>query len=182
MQNKKFIIPDFQRPYKWDKEKCETLWQDITNFMETEDSRTSEYFLGAIVSNKYDNGNLEIIDGQQRITTLSLILRAFYYKLEQMNKNDKKVIGLKTKIAPCLWDVDYITLEVEDPKHIHVESMVATEDDNQALHTILETGKVTQEANDNYSLNYTYFLEECNAYAEKYPMEWYDLCVTFIDR
>jgi uncharacterized protein with ParB-like and HNH nuclease domain len=30
MQGKKFIIPDYQRPYKWDKEKCETLWNDIT--------------------------------------------------------------------------------------------------------------------------------------------------------
>jgi|GEM_PF-6614945 len=29
MQGRKFIIPDFQRPYKWDIEKCETLWNDI---------------------------------------------------------------------------------------------------------------------------------------------------------
>ena len=32
LKGKKFIIPDYQRPYKWDKEKCETLWNDIEDF------------------------------------------------------------------------------------------------------------------------------------------------------
>ena len=34
MQHKKFIIPEYQRPYKWDMEKCDTLWQDILEFYE----------------------------------------------------------------------------------------------------------------------------------------------------
>lgn len=32
IQNRKFIIPDYQRPYKWDRERCETLWNDIIDF------------------------------------------------------------------------------------------------------------------------------------------------------
>lgn len=48
IQGNKFIIPDFQRPYKWEKEKCETLWNDITSFFEN-DPLDSDYFLGTIV-------------------------------------------------------------------------------------------------------------------------------------
>jgi uncharacterized protein with ParB-like and HNH nuclease domain len=54
MQNKKFIIPDYQRPYKWNIEKCETLWNDIENFAVTEAKTGTDYFLGTIVS--YVNG------------------------------------------------------------------------------------------------------------------------------
>ena len=56
MQGKKFIIPDFQRPYKWEKEKCETLWKDITDFFETS-SDNADYFLGTIVSAENDEKN-----------------------------------------------------------------------------------------------------------------------------
>lgn len=48
MQNKKFVIPDFQRPYKWNEEKCETLWNDIENFTVTDGKDGSDYFLGTI--------------------------------------------------------------------------------------------------------------------------------------
>jgi hypothetical protein len=45
MQNRKFIIPDFQRPYKWNVEKCETLWNDIENFTVTDAKIGADYFL-----------------------------------------------------------------------------------------------------------------------------------------
>ena len=51
MRNKKYVIPEYQRPYDWDLEKCETLWNDITSFFE-EKSPEQEYFLGTIVSCK----------------------------------------------------------------------------------------------------------------------------------
>ena len=80
MQGKKFLIPDFQRPYKWDIEKCETLWKDIEEFSQTSDSAEDNYFLGTIVS-YVENSDLAIIDGQQRIISILLLLRAFYHKL-----------------------------------------------------------------------------------------------------
>src|SRR5690606_40461483 len=50
MQNRKFVIPDYQRPYKWNIEKCETLWSDIENFAQTDAKVGADYFLGTIVS------------------------------------------------------------------------------------------------------------------------------------
>ena len=97
-----FIIPEYQRPYKWDIDKCDILWNDIVDFYYENQDNDNQYFLGTIVTCKTEEG-LEVIDGQQRITSLFLLLRAFYTKLEAMeNQEDKKIIGLKSKIAPCI--------------------------------------------------------------------------------
>ena len=69
-----FLIPDYQRPYAWTDIECGTLWEDIFNFAIPNgnayefDSDNDEYFLGPIVT--FKNGTkLEVIDGQQRLTT-----------------------------------------------------------------------------------------------------------------
>ena len=182
MQGRKFIIPDFQRPYKWDIEKCETLWNDIENFTITEAKSGSDYFLGTIVSYSDEKSkNLEIIDGQQRITSFFLLLRSFYRKLEDMTEDDD-VLGLKNQLAPCLWDVDSISQKIKDKTTIHIKSEVATEEDNDVFHKILETGKCADESKDNYSANYRFFKKQCDDYAEKNPMQWKKLCVTILQQ
>ena len=64
--NENFEIPIYQRQYAWKPEHVETLLNDLLNW------EKEEYFLGNIVI-KENNGNLEVIDGQQRLTTLYLI-------------------------------------------------------------------------------------------------------------
>jgi uncharacterized protein with ParB-like and HNH nuclease domain len=180
MQGKKFIIPDFQRPYKWEKEKCETLWIDIVNFFENE-SPTTDYFLGTIVTAENDEKNPEVIDGQQRLTSFFLLLRAFYKKLEAMPV-DENVLGLKMQVGPCLWDVDAVSKKVSDFTKIHIHSDVATDADNETFHNILKTGVTEKDKEDNYSLNYDYFKYACDEYAKNKPTKWYDLCVTILNR
>lgn len=179
MQGRKFVIPDYQRPYKWDIEKCETLWNDIENFSQTEAKDGADYFLGTIVSFTNDDKNSEIIDGQQRITSFFLLLRAFYRKLEDM-KDDEDVTGLKNQIAPCIWDINELSQKVSDKTKIHIVSEVATEDDNKVFHTILETGYTDPSVDDNYSANYQYFKQQCDKYATTSPMQWKQLCVTIL--
>lgn len=181
VQNKKIIIPDYQRPYKWNTEKCETLWNDIENFAQTDAKIGGDYFLGTIVSYTNGYGNHEIIDGQQRITSFTLLLRAFYRKLEEMNE-DKVVSNLKNKIAPCIWKVDDLSNEITDKKDIHICSEVATEEDNDTFHKILETGYTSEEKKDNYSVNYRFFLEKCNKYAMDNPLQWKELCVAILGK
>lgn len=181
MQNKKFIIPDFQRPYKWNIEKCETLWSDIENFALTEAKSGSDYFLGTIVSYFNEDKNPEIIDGQQRITSFLLLLRAFYRKLEDMIE-DEDVVGLKNQLAPCIWDINPISQKVTDKTKIHIESLVVTEEDNNVFHKILETGVADENAWDNYSKNYRYFKKCCDEYAETNPLQWKQFCVTILQQ
>jgi uncharacterized protein with ParB-like and HNH nuclease domain len=181
MQNRKFIIPDFQRPYKWNVEKCESLWNDIENFTLTDAKAGSDYFLGTIVSYINEDKNQEIIDGQQRITSFFLLLRAFFRKLEMMVE-DEDVAGLKNQLAPCIWDINPISQKVSDKTKIHIESLVATEEDNDTFHKILETGISSDLATDNYSVNYRYFKKQCDEYAETNPMQWKELCITILQK
>jgi len=182
MQGRQFIIPDFQRPYKWDIEKCETLWNDIENFTVTDAKTGSDYFLGTIVSYNDDKKkNLQIIDGQQRITSFFLLLRSFYRKLEDMVEDDD-VKGLKNQVAPCIWDVDSISQKVADKSTIHIKSEVATEEDNEVFHNILVTGICDATASDNYSKNFGFFKKSCDEYAAKNPLQWKQLCVNILQK
>ena len=84
-----FLIPDYQRPYAWEEDECQTLWDDIFSFAFPDNNKDSfkandEYFLGAIVTYKNDSGQSEVIDGQQRLTTILLLLRAFYDRFEHI--------------------------------------------------------------------------------------------------
>lgn len=91
-----FLIPDYQRPYAWDISECQTLWDDIFLFAFPEDDFSKfdpegdEYFLGPIVTFKNSANKLEIIDGQQRLTTLMLLLRAFYSFFGNMKDDNSK--------------------------------------------------------------------------------------------
>ena len=178
--NTHFIIPDYQRPYEWNIENCETLWRDIVDFFENKENDDDSYFLGTIVY--YPNKKrLELIDGQQRTTSLMLLLRALYKKLEDMEE-DEEVIGLKNQLAPCLWDINKISQKVDDKSKIHIVSEVIAEEDSLVFRNILEQGIADSNNKDNYSQNYLYFKKECDKFAQKNPLKWKELCITIISQ
>ncbi len=81
-----YLIPNYQRPYMWNTEETTKLWEDIIEAFT--DNPKSEYFLGTIVLVKHDNEKRwEIVDGQQRLTTLLLFIRAFC----DLNQNDNEL-------------------------------------------------------------------------------------------
>ena len=101
-----YVIPEYQRPYRWGENECDTLWTDIKNFFnekrKSEDA-PKEYFIGTIVTctDEANKNEINIIDGQQRMTSLMLLLRAFYLKLEKMKEqwpNDEDIEGLMQQI------------------------------------------------------------------------------------
>jgi uncharacterized protein with ParB-like and HNH nuclease domain len=72
-----FSIPKFQRPYAWTTEQAGELLDDFITFMGDSNEpldKLSPYFLGSIVLIKRDDPKSEIIDGQQRLTTLTILL------------------------------------------------------------------------------------------------------------
>ena len=76
-----FEIPDYQRPYSWQVEHAEELFDDLWTFREQEDI-SEEYFLGSIVLIKGDSSNqADVVDGQQRLTTLTILLAAIRDRL-----------------------------------------------------------------------------------------------------
>jgi hypothetical protein len=73
-----FDIPGFQRPYAWTVEQARDLLDDLLDFMSTGEESGGEiapYFLGSVVLIKPDNSpNCDVVDGQQRLTTITLLL------------------------------------------------------------------------------------------------------------
>lgn len=77
--NQRMVVPVYQRPYSWDEEQCHQLWYDI---LETGRNARGNHFTGSVVMvlgtdfNAAGVNELLIIDGQQRITTLTLLILA----------------------------------------------------------------------------------------------------------
>ena len=86
---KQFSVPIFQRRYSWEKKHCEKLWDDVLRL--GQDRENPSHFLGSIVyiepkvSNASGVRELHVIDGQQRLTTLTLLLAALSRSIEGQN-------------------------------------------------------------------------------------------------
>lgn len=163
-QEIQFLIPEYQRPYSWSDDEIVTLFDDIWEFSidRTKPGGQKSYFLGSVVSYTED-GVRQIIDGQQRITSLFLLLRAIYAKLEKEENKTDEVLNFISKITPALWQVNEMTGKV-DRTHMLLRSDVVQDSGNELLRTILETGVAAQKATDNYSKNFNKFTE---LYSEK---------------
>lgn len=153
-----FLIPDYQRPYAWNEDQCQTLWDDIFAFSFPNNDyeafdENEEYFLGSIVTYKNEKGKSEVIDGQQRLTTLMLILRAFYDKFANMqDKNSKQTREL---IEKCIWKTD--TFGTADKSTLKIDSEVATDNDKEEFLELLRTGEVKPNSKSQYVNNYRFF-------------------------
>ncbi len=79
-----FNIPGYQRPYAWDTENAKQLFEDLLNaFRDGSDEKRGNYFLGSIVLVKgKDDPKADVIDGQQRLTTLTILLSVLASMLE----------------------------------------------------------------------------------------------------
>lgn len=75
-QSYQYIIPPYQREYSWKEEQWESLFNDIYE-------NDSGYFLGTIICISSETNKLDVIDGQQRLTTLSIFLLALYKELKK---------------------------------------------------------------------------------------------------
>ena len=166
-----FLIPDYQRPYAWGELECQTLWDDIFTFAFPDDdftkfnSDSDEYYLGSIVTFNNSNNKKEVIDGQQRLTTLMLLLRAFYAKFGNMKDENSK--NTKETIEKCIWK----TNEFGQPNFniLKIDSDVASDDYKKEFLDILKTGIVTKDMKSRYTQNYRFFEEKIAAFLDEYP-------------
>lgn len=153
-----FLIPDYQRPYAWNQDQCQTLWDDLVNFTipnenyEKFNHKKDEYFLGSIVAFKESNKH-EIIDGQQRLTTFMLILRAFHKEFK--NRQDNDGINIRKNIEKCIWKYDEFENPLKD--ELKITSEVAGDDDKEEFLSILKNGNAPKEYKSQYAENFRFF-------------------------
>jgi len=63
-----FHIPRFQRPYSWDEDNLGDFWNDVIV------NKSDDYFIGSMVVYKKDKQQFGVVDGQQRLTTITILL------------------------------------------------------------------------------------------------------------
>lgn len=103
---KRFIIPVYQRNYDWKLENCKQLYDDLIRIIR---NNRNSHFFGSLVSAHNDGsfGEFLIIDGQQRLTTVSLLLLAMH---------DAIKAGVVTAKDPMLADKMYLSFLVDQWK------------------------------------------------------------------
>ena len=110
---KSYTIPQFQRDYSWEDEQLTELWQDIEQMVDSK----IQHFMGYLVFKTNDNAPYEVIDGQQRLTTINLYIIAalacFQEKIdadEQAKENHQRIeVYRKTYIG----FLDAVTLKIK---------------------------------------------------------------------
>ena len=165
-----FLIPDYQRPYAWQIAECQTLWEDTFSFAIPENDYQKfksgdEYFLGPIVTFKNSDGKLEIIDGQQRLTTLMLLLRALY--THYLVAQDAQTVKTREEIAKCIWKTDEFSNPIMD--QLKIDSQVATDEVKDEFLTILLKGEAPESMKSNYAVNYRFFQGKIKELINKMP-------------
>ena len=167
-----FLIPDYQRPYAWGDDECGTLWEDLKAFAfpnnsSTEfDSENDEYFLGPIVTFKNPDNKQEVIDGQQRLTTVMLLLRAFYDRFA--TAKDDVTVETRKLIAKCIWKTDELGRPIYD--RLKIESEVASDEDKGEFLAILKEGKIDKGMTSRYAKAFEFFSEKIAQFVDDMAM------------
>lgn len=163
--NKQFIIPVYQRYYSWEVSQCERLWNDIVDMQK---KGKEGHFVGSIVNiaeqamptgvQKY-----MIIDGQQRITTMTLLLIALRdYAL--MHTDDKTINA--NRIGNMLLKNEY---EEDDERY----KLLLTETDREILIDLVEKKPIPVGVTSRLLTNYKYFADQIEK-KELLPAEIYE--------
>ena len=82
----KYNVPRFQRDYSWQKEQWEDLWQDIIEAQ----TGSNFHYMGYLVLQSSDNTNFTVIDGQQRLTSISILILATLYELQELVRKESE--------------------------------------------------------------------------------------------
>lgn len=126
-EKRQYIIPPYQRPYSWNEEQCTELFDDLKKsfYSNQKDSLNEGYFLGNIViaSSKEAKNKLEVIDGQQRLTTLTILMKALTF----FDENNKK-------LRNAIWELDDRT---DKPKEQRLNTTVFEDKDSIFLKEVL---------------------------------------------
>ncbi len=145
---KRFVIPVYQRNYDWKAENCKQLYDDLVKVVR---NHRKSHFFGSIVSSYQPNGRYTeylVIDGQQRLTTVSLLLLAMYSLIKQ-----GKVHPQTETMAQEIYE-DYL-VDKHQPKETRVK-LKPVKNDRSAFEKLFDTDE-ENDKQSNLTYNYEYF-------------------------
>lgn len=138
LSNATFEVPPFQREYSWGEDEVADFWNDLRNNLDA-----GPYFMGLIILTD-EGARKHVVDGQQRLITLSLLATAIYHEALQRGRT-----ALADRIqADFLRSIDYDS-DRTDPR-----VKLSDEADNQTFQTILKTGRTPPTVADRDSVSF----------------------------
>lgn len=149
-----FVIPIYQRNYSWTEEQCRQLWIDLLRAGRLE--HVTAHFIGSIVyverglSNVVQQEALLVIDGQQRLTTSTLIIAALANHFESKNISEL----LETFSAKKLRNYYLLNPDEEGERHF---KLLLSENDKESLLAILQGSPMPAESSRRINENYALF-------------------------
>ena len=147
--DKRFIIPLYQRNYDWKEENCEQLFQDL---MKLHNSDRRSHFFGSIVSSiQPGTEDRFIIDGQQRITTVSLLLIAMVNA-----KKEGLIEATDAKLVEKIFKRYLVDEYQENERKVKLKPI---KKDMQAFDALLYKPKEQYIKESNVTHNYDFFYE-----------------------
>ena len=149
---KQFVVPIFQRDYSWGTKHCQQLWNDILRV--GADPNSKAHFLGSVVYIPTEDSQSAItrwlvIDGQQRLTTVTLLLIALRDQLIAEPSTDEALLSPE-EIN------DYFLLN-RHGKGAHKNKLMLRRADNNELTALLSGGAVESDAAETLRENYEFF-------------------------
>lgn len=96
--NRKFIVPKFQRDYSWENEQWDDLWQDIVTMRENHE----DHYMGYLVLQTEDDKCFQIIDGQQRFTTITVLILAAIKCLKKFIENGEDAAANQLRVSTLM--------------------------------------------------------------------------------
>lgn len=148
-----YEIPSFQRPYAWTEEEAGDLFDDLYDFYVSE-ADDEQYFLGSIVLVKEDDKPYsEVIDGQQRLTTLTILLAAITSKLSGEDRDDFKTyiiepgrasqgLASKPRVHIRKRDNDFFQKYIQGMDFEHLFTLDADAQDTEAKTNIVKNARL----------------------------------------
>lgn len=146
--HKTLFIPVYQRNYDWQIKQCERLFQDLEGVIQ--DDRRPKHFFGAVVGKPESSWQWVVIDGQQRLTTVSLLMLALANALR-----DGKISSTDPDLAQNI-ELDY--LKVGNHKEDTKFKLKPVKDDDKAYRRLFGPEKDFVPGS-NITQNYKYFRE-----------------------
>lgn len=149
-----FVIPIYQRNYSWTEEQCRQLWTDLLRAGRLEN--VTAHFIGSIVyverglSNVVQQEALLVIDGQQRLTTSTLVIAALATHFESKGVAEL----LETFSAKKLRNYYLLNPDEEGERHF---KLLLSETDKETLLAILQGSPMPAESSTRINENYALF-------------------------
>ncbi len=172
-KSSQFVIPIYQRNYSWTNEQCAQLWNDILRA--GQDKNTQTHFIGSVVyveralSTVSNQEALLVIDGQQRLTTCTLLISALATYFERYAISELLQTFSTRKLRNY-----YLTNPEEGGERYY--KLILSENDNETLRAIINQTPISENTSIRIAENYALFQKWIEEYTNQNPQRLAQIC------